>query len=96
MDDDHLPSGVCDDIVEQIKLCKTRVLAAWAIGGDDVSSDFDFLHGTISTTQITEFPAEAGYPIGGETRPSYFMIQMHYDNPTLSNSDKNMTMYFRS
>ena len=44
MDDAHLPSGICDDIVDQIKLCKTRVLAASAVGGDDVSSSFHSLH----------------------------------------------------
>jgi hypothetical protein len=36
MNSASLPSGVCDDIVDQIKHCKTKVLAAWAIGGDDV------------------------------------------------------------
>jgi hypothetical protein len=29
-----------------------------------------------------EFPEVAGYPVGGDFEIKYYMIQMHYDNPT--------------
>ena len=37
-DDAQLPKGVCDEMVEELKLCTTNVVAAWAIGGDYVRS----------------------------------------------------------
>jgi len=31
---------------------------------------------------MTEFPPEAGYPIGANFSIKYYLIQMHYNNPT--------------
>ena len=36
--------------------------------------------------QIVEFPAVAGYPLGGDLEIKYYMIQMHYDNPLQQSS----------
>jgi Copper type II ascorbate-dependent monooxygenase, N-terminal domain len=35
-DDARLPNEVCDEIVDELKSCNMNVVAAWAIGGDDV------------------------------------------------------------
>ena len=29
------------------------------------------------------FPEEAGYPMGDDNYPDYFVMEMHYDNPKL-------------
>jgi hypothetical protein len=36
-DDANLLDGLCDDIAESIKKCKTSVAIGWAVGGYDVS-----------------------------------------------------------
>ena len=31
---------------------------------------------------MVEYPEVAGYPVGGDFEIKYYMVQMHYDNPT--------------
>ncbi|XP_067933220.1 DBH-like monooxygenase protein 1 homolog [Watersipora subatra] len=36
----------------------------------------------------TFYPKEAGYPLGGDNSPDYFMMEVHYDNPKLISGKK--------
>jgi hypothetical protein len=69
-DDNKLPDGLCDDIVNDTEPCSSNVLTAWSIGGDP----------------IMEYPREAGYSFGGDYGNKYYMITIHYDNPRLNSS----------
>ncbi|CAF4968100.1 unnamed protein product, partial [Rotaria sp. Silwood1] len=68
--DANLPEGVCDDVVQSVKMCTMDTVVGWATGGQD----------------IVEYPEEAGYAIGGELAIKYYMIEMHYDNPNLASN----------
>ncbi|CAF3692220.1 unnamed protein product [Rotaria sp. Silwood1] len=65
LNDDHLPDGICDDILTETRICSSRLATAWSIGAD----------------VTTVYPEEAGYPITTSVGTKYFMIKMHYDNP---------------
>ena len=39
---------------------------------------------------MSEFPSDAGYPIGGNATVKYYVVQMHYANSDLCTS-KNHT-----
>ncbi|CAF1402975.1 unnamed protein product, partial [Didymodactylos carnosus] len=67
-DDNNLPNGICDDIIQSIFPCFTNVASIWAVGGDE----------------MMEYPEIGGYPIGGDFEIKYYMLQMHYDNPKLT------------
>jgi len=66
-DDEHLPAGLCDNMIDLMTYFASNFATAWAVGGD----------------LITEYPVEAGLPIGGDHQTKYYMIQIHYDNPRL-------------
>ncbi|CAF2793599.1 unnamed protein product [Rotaria sp. Silwood2] len=66
-DDNNLPDGICDDVIESIFPCIASIASVWAVGGDE----------------IVEYPEIGGYPIGGDFEIKYYMFQMHYDNPKL-------------
>ncbi|CAF2155006.1 unnamed protein product [Rotaria magnacalcarata] len=70
LNDDQLPDGLCDEIVDEIKFCSLNFATVWAVGGD----------------AMREFPEEAGCGIGGDYEIKYYMIQMHYDNSRLDSS----------
>ena len=38
---------------------------------------------------MAEFPPAAGYPVGGNSTIKYYVVQMHYSNPSQVNSNKN-------
>ncbi|CAF3199418.1 unnamed protein product [Rotaria sp. Silwood2] len=63
-DDNNLPDGECDQIIERITTCRSNMITMWSIGADDIS----------------EYIPEAGYPIGGDFSVKYYMVQVHYDN----------------
>ncbi|CAF3433696.1 unnamed protein product, partial [Rotaria socialis] len=63
--DSNLPEGLCESILSQIRLCKVNVAIGWGVGGD----------------YMTEYPPEAGYPIGGDFEIKYYMIETHFNNP---------------
>lgn len=35
-DDNNLPDGLCDDIIQDIYQCFVSVASIWAVGGDEV------------------------------------------------------------
>ncbi|CAF4976183.1 unnamed protein product, partial [Rotaria sp. Silwood1] len=70
LNDDHLPDGICDDILTETRICSSRLATAWSIGAD----------------VTTVYPEEAGYPITTGVGTKYFMIKMHYDNPRLTSN----------
>ncbi|CAF3621444.1 unnamed protein product [Rotaria sp. Silwood1] len=63
--DSNLPEGICHDIESQIELCRINIATAWAVGGD----------------YMTEYPEEAGYPIGDNFQIKYYLIETHFNNP---------------
>lgn len=82
-DENNLPDDVCDEIQAEIRPCMANIATGWAVSGDDVS-----LQSLISSAyatlfqKIVEFPEIGGYPVGGDTDVKYYMVQMHYDNPS--------------
>ena len=36
-DDNNLPHGLCDDILDEIQPCSANVASGWAVGGEEVS-----------------------------------------------------------
>ncbi|UJR36729.1 hypothetical protein I4U23_029445 [Adineta vaga] len=65
--DSNLPSDICENIHHNISACMTNIATGWAVGGDLMS----------------EFPSEAGYPVGNNFSVKYYVIQMHYTNTQL-------------
>lgn len=85
-DDNNLPEGLRDTLPRETGLCSVNTANAWAVGGDYVSTQ-DFLLKNNEKhlfNQLMEFPEEAGYPMGGNHDIKYYMIEIHYNNPTLS------------
>ena len=39
---------------------------------------------------MAEFPPVAGYPVGGNFTIKYYLVQMHYNNPSLANSNNQL------
>jgi len=39
-DDSNLPGGSCNDIIDQIQACSTKIAIGWTIGGDYVRFRF--------------------------------------------------------
>jgi hypothetical protein len=53
---------------EKIRSMCNKISLAWAVGGD----------------LIQDFPSNMAYPLGGsEQEFEYFILEIHYDNPTL-------------
>ncbi|CAF0807769.1 unnamed protein product [Adineta ricciae] len=65
--DSNLPSDICENIYNKIGACMFNIATGWAVGGDVMS----------------EFPSDAGYPIGGNATVKYYVVQMHYTNSDL-------------
>ncbi|CAF3053826.1 unnamed protein product [Rotaria sp. Silwood2] len=63
--DSNLPEGLCYNVKSQIQSCAINIATGWAVGGD----------------YMTEYPKEAGYPIGGDFQIKYYMIEIHFNNP---------------
>jgi len=36
-DDNNLPDGLCDDLINKTDLCSSNIATGWAVGGDSVS-----------------------------------------------------------
>jgi len=42
-DDNNLPDGVCDDVSSKTDLCSSNIATGWAVGGDFVSEQNDYI-----------------------------------------------------
>lgn len=54
-DDTNLPSGLCDEIQNEVALCQMNIATGWAVGGELVRSfDADALSTTTVLLPITD------------------------------------------
>ncbi|CAF1351319.1 unnamed protein product [Adineta steineri] len=62
--DSNLPNDLCENLLNKLSKCLANIATGWAVGGDFMS----------------EFPPEAGYPVGGNFSIKYYVLQIHYSN----------------
>ena len=59
-----------------------------------------YFYVTLSNLQPTYYPEEAGFPLGEETTPDYYVMEVHYDNPQVlsgmrDSSGRLLILYFQ-